>query len=169
MSILSDGEIRRALRFHGLSIEPFDPARLQPASLDLTLHPHIIVNGIHPMNLTIAPTALRRGDVVLASTCERFVFPPTLAGRLEGKSTHARRFLFVHAAGFVDPGFRGQLTLEIVHQGPEPFELRAGMPICQIAFFRVAGEVERPYGTPVLRSHYQNQAGPTPARGDGEP
>lgn len=155
--ILSDTAILDAMG-HGLKILPWNNANLQPASVDLTLAPEILIRGRIPETL---PYQLWPGQTALASTAERVEVPPTLAGRLEGKSTWARRFLFVHAAGFVDPGFSGQLTLEIVYLGQRPLTLESGMPICQIAFFRLAGVVARPYG--MAGNHYQSQSGPTPA------
>lgn len=158
MSILSDSAILAELEIGGLVIDPFDPERLQPASYDLTLAGEFIPES--GQMTTVDSWWLWSGSSVLASTVERVRIPPTLAGRLEGKSTWARQFVFVHAAGFVDPGFEGQLTLEIVNNGRVGVELRAGMAIAQLAFFRVEGVVIRPYGE---RGHYQNQRGPTPA------
>lgn len=160
MSILSDRKLCMLLATGELEIEPLDFDQIQPASIDLTLADRVLVDGTKPHTL---PLQVRRGMTLLASTVERVRIPTTLAGRLEGKSSWARRFLFVHAAGFVDPGFEGQLTLELVYMGLEPLLLEAGAPICQLALMEVAGTVARPYGHPELHSHFQNQRGATPA------
>jgi dCTP deaminase len=86
--------------------------------------------------------------------------------RIEGKSTLARKGLAIHStAGFVDPGFHGTLTLELSNVGAWPIVLEAGMPIAQLSFDYVDGKVDRLYGSKGLGSHYQDQSGPTAARG----
>ena len=105
------------------------------------------------------------GVFTLATTIERVELPITLAARVEGKSSLARLGLVVHAtAGFVDPGFKGTITLEMVNQNPRPLLLKVGMRVCQLSFFAVDGRVERPYGHPSLKSKYQNQAGAAESR-----
>lgn len=103
---------------------------------------------------------------VLGSTVERVAVPATLVARVEGKSSLGRLFLSAHVtAGFVDPGFLGQITLEIVNHGPYWILLRPGMKIAQVNFTRLTSPCERPYGSPGLGSHYQGQRGPTAGRG----
>lgn len=145
--ILPDHEIVRAIAYEGLGVEPFDLRRLQPASLDLTLGEERIV--------------LFPGDSVLAHTREVVTIPPLLAGRIEGKSSIARLHVWIHAAGFVDPGFHGDLTLELFNAGREMRQFFEGDPIAQIAFFRMSSAPHRPYGHPDLGSHYQGQRGAT--------
>ena len=73
--------------------------------------------------------------------------------------------LVVHStAGWVDPGFRGTLTLELSVCGPLPIVLAPGDKVAQLCIFRCSSPAERPYGSPELRSRYQGQAGPTPPR-----
>ena len=62
-------------------------------------------------------------------------------------------------AGFLDPGFAGQVTLEIVNLAPWAITLHEGMPIGQLAFFRMSSPVEAPY-----RGRYQEQDGPVESR-----
>jgi dCTP deaminase len=102
---------------------------------------------------------------VLASLVERFVVPDDLVARVEGKSSWARRFLTVHSAGFIDPGFRGDITMELKNDGGLVLELRPGMVIAQVSFQQMTGPAARPYGTRGLGSHYQGQSGATAARG----
>lgn len=101
------------------------------------------------------------GEFLLASTLERVQLAPTLAARLEGKSSLGRLGMEVHStAGFIDSGFGGYPTLEIQNKLHTPIKLRAGMPICQIAIFRMEGVVQQPYGHNGS-SKYQDQ-GPHP-------
>ena len=76
-------------------------------------------------------------EFALACTVEFFHLPLDIAGRLEGRSSLGRLGLQVHAtAGFVDPGFKGTLTFELINAGSLPLKLRAGLRIGQICFFR---------------------------------
>ena len=70
----------------------------------------------------------------------------------------------VHTAGFVDPGFSGQLTLELTNcHHEDTIHIPSGTAICTITFYEVFGKVERLYGSEGLGSHYQGQTGTTPA------
>jgi dCTP deaminase len=179
LGLLPDHEIRR-LRL----VEPFDEGCVQPASYDLTLHPAGLVpsrtiapktidlrvdhpgEAMQPVRLDGEGFDLLPGSCLLASTLEHLVCPPDVAARVEGKSSLGRLFLAVHVtAGWVDPGWRGQVTLEIVNHGPWAVRLWAGMKIAQVNFTRMASPCTTPYGSPALGSHYQAQQGPTAAAG----
>lgn len=150
---------------------------LQPASVDLTLDPVIQVDSFDgniwralewsPVDLLAYGSQgypLMPGQVILASTAETIHVPADLAARVEGKSTLGRLFIETHqTAGFVDPGFRGKITLEILNNSPVVQYLTAAMPICQISFTRLSSPALRPYGSEGLGSHYQDQSGATPA------
>ena len=82
--------------------------------------------------------------------------------RLEGRSSLGRIGLLIHStAGYVDPGWKGNLTLELSNVANLPIALYAGMRIGQISFFRMSSQVERPYGSKDLGSKYQGQSEPT--------
>jgi len=77
-------------------------------------------------------------------------------------SSLGRLGLLIHStAGYVDPSWRGNLTLELSNVANLPIALYYGMKIGQISFFRMSSEVERPYGSPELGSKYQGQSEPT--------
>ena len=178
--LLPDHEIRRL--GHEI-IEPFDEARVQPASYDLSLHPDILVpqnpRPASPVDLrTDSPRdmirAVRLGDgyelmpgaCIIASTAEIIRCPNDIAARVEGKSSLGRLFLAVHVtAGWIDPGWSGQVTLELVNHGPWSIMLWPGMKIAQINFTRMGTPCSVPYGSASLKSHYQGQVGPQPAVG----
>jgi deoxycytidine triphosphate deaminase len=80
-------------------------------------------------------------------------------------SSIGRLGLVVHAtAGFVDPGFKGTLTLEITNFNSVPIVLRPGLAICQLSFMALDRPAERPYGHPELGSHYYGQIEATESR-----
>ena len=178
--VLSDRDIRKEIESGRLVIDPYDPAAVQPASVDLKLGrefrvfrnyrlPYIDVKQEMPQ-LTeleavdeVNPFILHPGEFVLAVTLERVEIPPDLVGRLDGKSSLGRLGLIVHStAGFVDPGFRGRLTLELTNVANLPVTLYYAMPVSQISFSRLTTPADKPYGA--AGSKYQEQAGPEPSR-----
>ncbi len=179
MSVLSDRDIRAALEAGTVRITPYDAEDLQPSSVDLHLdrsfrvfrnnrYAFIDVRAPQPdltELLTVAddePFILHPGEFVLGQTHEWVELPNDLVARLEGKSSLGRLGLLIHStAGYVDPGWKGNLTLELSNVAKLPIALYAGMRIGQISFFRMSSEVDRPYGSPGLRSRYQGQSEPT--------
>lgn len=179
MSVLADRDIRAEIENGRVVIRPYDPVDLQPSSVDLHLdrsfrvfrnnrYAYIDVRQPQPdltELLTVAddePFVLHPGEFVLGQTLEWVELPDDLVARLEGKSSLGRLGLLIHStAGYVDPGWKGNLTLELSNVANLPIALYQGMRIGQISFFRMSGPVERPYGSPELRSRYQGQAEPT--------
>lgn len=178
--ILSDLDIMRAQLDDDI-ITPFDVGQIQPASYDLLLGP-----GFKRMNRderAIDPVRrpmpdgmyeeifcdflfLRSQQFLLVTTSETVRIPTDLVGRVEGKSSLARIGLMVHVtAGYIDPGFNGQITLEVVNLGPRDIKLTVGMKIAQLTLAELTNECDRPYGHPELGSQYQDQAGPTGSQG----
>lgn len=140
------------------------PEQIQTVSVDLRLG-EVAEDSWEPVvPLRQASYALKPGEFVLGSTVEVVKLSPNIVGLVHGKSTRARQGLIVHAAGLVDPGFNGQLTLEMFNMSSVPMVLEFGMLICQISFDFLSTSPDRPYGTPGLGSHYQGQYGPTQAR-----
>jgi dCTP deaminase len=109
------------------------------------------------------PFILHPDEFVLAVTRERVEVPDDLVGRLDGKSSLGRLGLIVHStAGFVDPGFKGRLTLELRNIANLPITLYYDMPVSQISFVRLTTPAEKPYGAE--GSKYQGQEGPQSSR-----
>lgn len=161
MSVLCDTSIKFESLFRDPPlIKPFNEyPQLQPASYDLRL------GGIESIKEdSFVEYYLQPGEFLLGSTMERVYLKPNIVGRIEGKSSLARKGLIIHTAGFVDPGFLGTLTLEITNLGKDAFVLKREMLIAQIAFQWLDNPAERPYGHPELDSHYQGQQGVTHSR-----
>ena len=119
-------------------------AGLGPCSYDMTLNENL---------------SLRPGEFKLASCVEKFNMPHDVAGEVKDKSTLARLGVAVQNT-FVDPGFRGFLTVEVTNHGPLDINLEASQPICQVVFYRLETETEIPY-----MGKYQDQSpGPQVAR-----
>ena len=178
-SVLSDGTIRRLVAEGRVRIEPWDEAMVQPASVDLRLGSSFRVFHNHrttaidlrdpPTNLTEEVTSemfvIHPGEFVLGVTEEHVELPEDIVARIEGKSSLGRLGLIVHAtAGFVDPGFKGTLTLEITNLTRVPIKLYPGLLIAQLSFMALDAPAERPYGSEALGSHYQGQRAATESR-----
>lgn len=176
--ILSDQDIAKAVKEGRIGIEPFDPNCLQPSSYDLHLGERILVFDNHRVGVVdvredIEVSRLVRiderdgliihpGEFVLGSTLESFRIPSNLAAKIEGRSSLGRLGLIVHAtAGFVDPGFEGELTFEISNISRLPIRIYPKMRIAQICFFKMSSPARTPYGSRKLGSKYKGQKGPT--------
>jgi dCTP deaminase len=111
------------------------------------------------------PFVIHPGEFALGRTQEYVEIPDDIVSRIEGKSSLGRLGLIVHAtAGFVDPGFKGTLTLEITNLTRVPIKLYTGLPIAQLSFMTLDAPAEQPYGSPELGSHYQGQTAATESR-----
>jgi dCTP deaminase len=179
-SVLSDGTIRRLVDEGRIVLEPWDPELVQPASVDLRLGDSFRVFHNHrtaaidlrdpPTNLTEEVVSedvfvIHPGEFVLGVTREYVELPDDIVARIEGKSSLGRLGLIVHAtAGFVDPGFKGTLTLEITNLTRVPIKLYPGLLIAQLSFMALDAPAERPYGSEALGSHYQGQTAATESR-----
>ena len=180
--LLSDRDIRAEIDNGRVVLDPWDPAMIQPSSVDVRLDKYfrLFDNHKYPVidpsqdqpDLTrlveVDPSdgfVLHPGEFVLGSTLEAVTLPDDLAARVEGKSSLGRLGLLTHAtAGFVDPGFTGHVTLELSNVATLPILLYPGMKIGQLAFFRLSSPAEHPYGSATYGSHYQGQRGPTASR-----
>jgi dCTP deaminase len=180
--LLSDRDIRAEVDAGRVGLDPFDPAMVQPSSVDVRLdrmfrvfenhrYPHIdpaqeqpeLTRMVEPAGEE--PFILHPGEFVLGSSFEAVTLPDDVAARLEGKSSLGRLGLLTHStAGFIDPGFSGHVTLELSNVATLPIKLWPGMKIGQLCFFRLSSAAEHPYGSAVYGSRYQGQRGPTPSR-----
>lgn len=169
MGILADTDIKKEISSGFLQIAPFRVECVQPASYDVHLsdsllnysHPAggAIPEGMIPEGVEVL-AVLPPGGFALASTLETVHIPRYLACELAGKSTIGRMGVQIHAtAGWIDPGFNGQITLELYNSSPKPFPLVAGMAIGQLVFHELKNPCTMAYGR---RGHYQGQAGATP-------
>jgi dCTP deaminase len=180
--ILSDRDIRAAVASGNIGIEPFDDESVQPSSIDVrvdryfrTFHniryPYIDVKKemedltelieVEEQGVFI----LHPGEFVLGSTLEEVRLPNDVVASLEGKSSLGRLGLLIHStAAWVDPGFKGHLTLELSNVATLPITIYPGMKIGQVSFARLSSEAEHPYGSQAVGSKYQGQRGPTPSQ-----
>lgn len=180
--LLSDRDIRSEVDAGRVRLDPWEPAMVQPSSVDVRLdryfrlfdnHKYPVIDpALEQPDLTRLVEVeggesfvLHPGEFVLGSTFEQVTLPDDIAARVEGKSSLGRLGLLTHAtAGFVDPGFTGHVTLELSNVATLPIVLHPGMKIGQLCFFRLSSPAEHPYGSDSRGSHYQGQRGPTASR-----
>lgn len=169
--ILSDKTIRRMLAENTLTITPLEENQIQPASVDIRLGSTFGIvedssTGILTMDKPITYKTIETdrylllpGQFVLATTMEYFALPDDLTAFVEGRSSLGRMGLFIQNAGWVDPGFEGEITLELFNANRCAIELQAGRRVGQLVFAKMDQAAENPY-----RGKYQGQRGATGSR-----
>jgi len=145
-------------------VEPFEAAQVNAASYDVRVSDHWICPTRDPEEFTASEVKLFPGEVVLACTAEYVKIPRDTACDLKLKSTLGRLWINHSMAGWCDPGFEGNITLELQNLAPVPFILEAGRRIAQLIFIGLESPPETAYGEPGSGGHYQGQRGTTRAR-----
>ena len=152
--ILPDHEIAKLCRA-GM-ITPFDDYLINPASLDVGLGDHIMIElesqqDLHPADIINHtkenPYLLYPDEFILAQTLEVFNIPDTVSGQFALKSSLARLGFEHLLAGWIDPGFNNSvLTLELKNaRKHQPLPLWPGMRIGQIIFMQMASTPDVSY------------------------
>lgn len=169
--ILSDKTILEMIEEGTLKISPIEDGQVQPASVDIRLgntfsivedSPTGIItleNEIKYKTITTDTYILLPNQFVLATTMEYFDLPNDLTAFVEGRSSLGRMGLFIQNAGWVDPGFKGEITLELYNANRCAIELKAGRRVGQLVFAKMDDEALNPYN-----GKYQGQMGATGSR-----
>ena len=162
--ILSDSTLRQYLADGVIGIDPMVDGQIQPASVDVRLGTHFLVLDEHGMtSLSLDDEILYREieadsiivppkSFLLATTMEYIRLPNDVTAFVEGRSSIGRMGLFIQNAGWVDPGFEGEITLEIFNANTLPIKLTSGRRICQLVFAQMDKATMNPY-----RGKYQGQ------------
>jgi len=138
VSQLSAQSIRRLCMRSEPMIDPFESERkiingksygLSASSYDVRIAHNLMLNS---------------GQSSLAHTVENFRIPTNVVGYVVDKSTYARRFITAFNT-LLDPGWEGNLTLELVNLGDRSINIHAGDPIVQIVFHWLDEHTDRPY------------------------
>lgn len=174
MSSLVDHQIRTLCREMGL-VEPFDPDLVQPASIDVRLG-----NVIKREGRVCGPVDGRQewiteyikdgdsfelfpGAFILAHTKEYVRIPNNIEANFQLKSSRGREGINHLLAGYIDPGFCGQITLELQNvRQRHSVLLRPGMLIGQLRFGKLDDVPLRPYS---VTGRYMNDTGAVESKG----
>lgn len=155
--ILSDKSIYKYLDSGELIIDPLEKGQVQPASVDIRLGRNFLKldeNKFEAMSMTdeIQYVQFESDSIIipsnsflLATTMEYIKLPCDLTAFVEGRSSIGRMGLFIQNAGWVDPGFEGEITLELYNANRLPIKLEAGRRICQLVFAQMDEEALNPY------------------------
>lgn len=175
--ILSDKTIKREIKNGGIVIRPFDSKAVQPAGVDLRLgnefrlfsptkRPYIDPTkemGDYTEVLSVSDgdfITIHPSQFVLGVVYEWVEVANHMTARLDGRSSLGRLGILIHAtAGSVDPGWKGNLVLEISNVGSLPILLYPKMAICKISFDYLTEPSENVYGSKSLHSKYAGQKG----------
>ena len=175
--VLSDKTIKEELAKGRIVIDPLGEGCIQPASVDVHLGSEVLIfrnskaayidirQDLSGLTEVVEieednPFILHPGEFILGSTVENIELPDDLVARLEGKSSLGRIGLLIHStAGYVDPGWKGRLTLELSNVANLPVTLYKDMKIGQLSYLRLTTKVDNPYGSENLNSKYQGQTG----------
>lgn len=169
--VLSDKTIRKMLNEKSLVIDPLTDEQIQPASVDIRLGNTFSVVDDTPTGIITLESEIKYksivtdtylippGQFVLATTMEYFELPDNMTAFVEGRSSLGRMGLFIQNAGWVDPGFKGEITLELFNANRCAIELKAGRRVGQLVFAEMDDHAENPYN-----GKYQGQTGATGSR-----
>ena len=169
--ILSDKSIISKIKDGSLIIAPIENEQVQPASVDIRLGNtfcSMMQNDGEVLSLekkadynrtTADKFIIYPGQFILATTMEYIAMPNDLTAFVEGRSSIGRLGLFIQNAGWVDPGFKGEITLELFNASTHAIELKAGQRIGQLVFVQMDAIAMNPYN-----GKYQGQTGATGSR-----
>jgi dCTP deaminase len=169
--IVSDETLRMMMAEGSIVVEPLEPYQLQPASIDLRLGRNFLKideNTLESLSLDseLPYVHIEKDEIVippqsfmLATTVEYIRIPPNVTAFVEGRSSIGRLGLFIQNAGWVDPGFEGNITLELFNANRLPLRLASGRRICQIVFAFMDKATRTPYA-----GKYQGQRGTVGSR-----
>lgn len=162
--ILSDATIKNMLTSGELKVSPLTDESIQPASIDLRLGSHYLTIESSKMDCLSLSDEIQYRELegesltipahsfLLATTMEEIELPDNMTAFVEGRSSVGRMGLFIQNAGWVDPGFKGQITLELFNANSLPIKLEAGRRICQLVLCSMDQPAQNPY-----RGKYQGQ------------
>ena len=169
--ILSDKTLMKMIEEKSLIVEPLEKEQIQPASIDIRLGNTFSIvedtstgiinleNEIKYKTITTDSYILLPNQFVLATTMEYFDLPNDLTAFVEGRSSLGRMGLFIQNAGWVDSGFKGEITLELYNANRCAIELKAGRRVGQLVFAKMDDTALNPYN-----GKYRGQKGATGSR-----
>jgi len=169
--ILSDKSILKLMEEKKLIIDPLGENAIQPASVDCSIGSHFLAVDEHHMDIMTLDSEIKYRSIeaneitlaphsfILATTQEYFELPDNLTAFVEGRSSIGRMGLFIQNAGWVDPGFKGRITLELYNANSLPIKIAAGRRVCQLVFCKMDSSPSAPY-----RGKYQGQLVTTGSR-----
>ncbi|MBL4694363.1 dCTP deaminase [Candidatus Gracilibacteria bacterium] len=155
--IISDKTLKAMIAEGTLVCKPLDEKSIQPASIDCRLGDHFLIPDDNMMDIITLDSEIKYREIIaetitipphsflLATTQEFVELPDNMTAFVEGRSSIGRIGLFIQNAGWVDPGFKGRITLELFNASALPIKLQAGKRICQLVFAQMDHKADNPY------------------------
>jgi dCTP deaminase len=178
MCILPDHKIVQYFNNDKIDISPFKLEQVEPASYDFRLGDTIEIFKEQPEDgkVVVNPNTSGKNyetiekdisngieippdEFFLGTTKEYIKLPDNLAADVKGRSSFGRIGIDIHRAGWVDPGFEGQITLELHNASPNYHYLEEGMRVGQFVFKTLLNRSKDPYD-----GDYQGQRGVTDSK-----
>lgn len=182
---LSDRDLRALLPEMDIQTPEYAPAfspseQVQPASIDLRVDRVVWtlqrlrgpvdltnklsarISGRHSYRSDLGARGkfrLAPGDIVMTRTLEEFTVPEGYAAEIFTRSSFGRLGISVTCAGYINPGYRGRMPLQIANLGRETIYFSPLIAVCQLVLRKLSSVPERPYGAANLRSKYANDDG----------
>lgn len=163
--MLNNGKLCDSELSNGVNVK----SNIQPASLDITIGKSFTILSVPPCNEIIefdSPMEYKTIETdsylllpkqfVLATTNEYVKLPNNITAFVEGRSSIGRLGLFIQNAGWVDPGFEGQITLELFNASNFAINIKSGTRVGQLVFAKMDSDAKIPYN-----GKYQGQTGAT--------
>lgn len=162
--ILNDSALRQRA-VEGL-VSPLTLSNIQGSSIDLTLGSTIKVENLEGVGWDMwrdvditQPYRLAPGEFILAHTAETISIPEDCSGMVLLRSSAARAGYEHSLAGWCDPSFKGQITLELRNNCRYHYlPVECGMRLCQLVVHKLVNVPDQPYD---IRGNYQGQMGVT--------
>ena len=155
--VLSDKTIKEYVQSGKIGIQPFNEKQVQAASFDLRLSDHYLMvdesqteyidfhRPVKYRQVISREIIIPPRNFILATTVEYFRLPDDVVGSIDGRSSIGRLGLFIENAGWIDPGFEGQITLELFNANIVPIKLTSGRRVGQIVFIKTDQPCQNPY------------------------
>lgn len=145
--MMNDQEIRQAIEKREIILDPFDPARVEPASYDARVGTWAFASSSkEKLNLSEKGVlVIDPGEFAVLETRERVELDARTAGQLGLRSEYAQRGLLMLSGPQIDPTFCGILTVRVINLAPKPIALPYEAPFLTLQFFRLSGPVATRY------------------------
>lgn len=162
--IISDRTLKKLIKAGDLVVDPITDESIQPGSIDCRLGDTFLEIDNSEMSVISMSEEIKYRKVVrdtitipahsfiLGTTVEYIELPNNITAFVEGRSSIGRMGLFIQNAGWVDPGFKGKVTLELYNANSLPIVLEKNRRICQFVFCFMDDNAEKPY-----KGKYQGQ------------
>ena len=153
--LMTDKEIKNAIKSDLIKMENYSPECLQPTSYDMRVGDRAFLSG-NDLEIDVKTEKgirIKPGQFALITTYENIKMSDTIVGHIGIKSYFTRKGLILLAGLQIDPGFEGVLVLGVYNASPRTMVLDYLTPFCTVEFHQLSGPVEKPYISSLDQRH----------------